>query len=197
MKKILIILCLSLFTGTTLLADIGTYTASSTKRGVEAFINLYGDLVVKIKLDEVQGPRESTLTIKGETEIEAFHEMLSFCRKKYNEWSQVARAHLIDNYLKIITVSFPKFEIWWDKMSIGEPAPSAVFKVFDGEARLVISGTATRLHEELFKGYGTSTHDWNITFISDDEIQTLLYWTDVNTLKYELQKKKTIDGLFK
>lgn len=194
MKKTLVVLFLFLAIGPSLWAsNIGSYTSSSTKRGIEAFYNIYDSLVVKIIVGGAQG--ESTMVLTGESAVSLFHDALSSCRMKYNEWRSIARAHLIDNYSKEISVEFPGFNLWWEKAFIGEPNPSASFSLIDGDASLVIGGTAKLLYENLYNK--TATRDWSIVFISDEEIQTLLHWTDVSILKYEIQKRRTIDALFK
>ena len=193
-RALMFLLFLFLSIGSSLRAsNIGSYTSSSTKRGIEAFYNIYDSLVVKIIVDGTHG--ESIMTLTGEAAVTSFHNALSYCRVKYNEWCNVARAHLIDNFSKMINVEFSEFDLWWDKAYIGEQNPSASFSIIDGDARLGIGGTAKLRYENLYKK--SVTRDWSIVFISDEEIQTLLRWTDVNILKYELQKRRTTDALFK
>ena len=197
MKRILVVaLLLTLFPATYLFANdwLGTYTSGKSKQSVEAYRDSADRLVLMIRVLDAPDCKQSTLVFTGDREINKLHEILSVCREKYSEWSIIAKKHDIKSYIKDIDIELPFFYLTWikDEQELsGLAVGSATFSVMEGYPAVGIGGLAKSL-----SNFPEET-TWLVSFFSDDEIASLMYWTDLSNLKRELEKKVQIDELFK
>lgn len=195
MKRILLFIAFTLLTSSIYAEKIvATYTLFGTKRNVEAGVDEKGALNVFI---QVVGESSDyvMIRVRGEANISKFRSQLSYCKKKFIEWEQVAKRNNISEFKKNMDITFPKVEVWWVGLewysSYDKNFIKPFFVIKNGDAAFGANGVATHWANEFID------QEFYMLFETAYEAQTLIDALDIAKIKQVLNQEKEKYDLFR